>query len=263
MKWMFFVVLMLSSFCHLIGQQQYFVFIQETSHQPFYVRMADKSQSSTASGYLILPKLQDSSYTLYIGFPQNRGEEQFSISINHHDRGFELTKGGGEWKLIDLISKETVSPVAAGSKDATNGEVKKTDTYSELMAGVVDDSAVLYGKAVVADSTKPLDSLIKAETIIAKDTVVVAPKAVANAGKKKGAGKQKSKAEVVPQQKDLIQRAVDSVAAPVVKPVETQAAVPNIIRYSTENIEEGKLIIYIDRTCGAADTVRLIIPRTP
>ena len=36
----------------------------------------------------------------------------------------------------------------------------------------------------------------------------------------------------------------------------------DIIRLSTENIVQGKLMIYVDRTGPANDTIRIIIPRS-
>ena len=62
--------------------------------------MNEKVQSSTASGYIILAKLLDSTYNFSIGFPQNKWPEQnFSVSVSKKDNGFLLKnfneKGGG------------------------------------------------------------------------------------------------------------------------------------------------------------------------
>ena len=44
------------------SQQDFFVYLQADNHQLFYVRLNNKVYSSTESGYLIIPKLADSSY---------------------------------------------------------------------------------------------------------------------------------------------------------------------------------------------------------
>ena len=40
------------------AQQDYYVFIQETSRQPFYVRMGEESHSSSAEGHISVLALQ-------------------------------------------------------------------------------------------------------------------------------------------------------------------------------------------------------------
>jgi len=86
------------------SQKVYFVYIQTESEQPFFVKMNEKVQSSTASGYIILAKLLDSTYNFSIGFPQNKWPEQnFSVPVGKKDHGF-LLKNFNEkgWGLFDL-----------------------------------------------------------------------------------------------------------------------------------------------------------------
>src|SRR4026208_1111577 len=73
-----------------ISQQDFYIFIQEPSHQPFYVRMGEESHSSSAEGHIILSKLKDSVYNLYIGFPRSRSEQMFTIEMKKKDHGYEL-----------------------------------------------------------------------------------------------------------------------------------------------------------------------------
>jgi hypothetical protein len=54
----------------------------------------------------------------------------------------------------------------------------------------------------------------------------------------------------------------------VIKPQPVTVSTPSvvydkrdIIRYSTENVKEGKLMIYHDRSAPVTDTIRIIIPR--
>jgi hypothetical protein len=99
------------------AQKVYFVYLQVETEQPFFVKMNDKVYSSTASGYLILAKLYDSTYNFNIGFSQNKWPEQnFSITVNKRDHGY-LVKNFDEkgWGLFDLqtLSVQMSSSVTA------------------------------------------------------------------------------------------------------------------------------------------------------
>lgn len=86
------------------AQKVYFIYIQTEDSQPFYVRMKDKVQQSSASGYIILSRLVDSTYNLTIGFPDNKWTEQaFTVSMARQDHGY-LLKSYEErgWGLYDL-----------------------------------------------------------------------------------------------------------------------------------------------------------------
>src|SRR5690242_4665437 len=82
------------------AQRVYFVYLQTEQEQPFFARVNEKVYSSSASGYLILPKLQDGTYDIAIGFPAAKWPEQkFSVTVRSRDQGFLLknfeTKGWG------------------------------------------------------------------------------------------------------------------------------------------------------------------------
>src|SRR5690349_16747740 len=86
------------------SQKVYFVYLQTENEQPFYVRMDKTVYSSSASGYLILSKLKDSTYSIAVGFPQNKWPEQkFSVTVSRKDQGF-LLKNFAEkgWGLFNL-----------------------------------------------------------------------------------------------------------------------------------------------------------------
>ena len=128
------------------AQQEYFVFIQEEAGQPFYVRMGEKNYSSSSSGHILIPSLKDSVYRLAIGFPKDRYPEQsFAIVIGQEDKGFDLKRTPDGWALYDLRHLQFIRPVADGQGEDRGAQgVKRTDAYSQLMAGLVNDSAVLY-----------------------------------------------------------------------------------------------------------------------
>jgi hypothetical protein len=151
----------------LKAQQEFFVFIQHEKNQPFYVRMGDRTFSSSALGHVILSRLRDSTYKLSIGFPNNQfPEQEYNVQLNKKDRGFELKnlpeKG---WSLFDLSSMELISPVKPGGSNAGGGVafIKRNDDFARLMSGVVNDTAVLYVAAVVEkkpDVAKKVDPVV-------------------------------------------------------------------------------------------------------
>lgn len=181
------------------GQEKHFVFIQQVEKKPFYVRMQDKSFSSSPGGHIILSMLKDSVYNMFIGYPSSRTEYLFNVGITGMDRGFELSGAN----LMDLQTKLVFD--AAISNQTNLSGVKKSDTYSLLMAGVVRDTAVLYESAAKKDVIKPQPVTISTPAVVYDKR--------------------------------------------------------DIIRYATENVKEGKLMIYHDRSAPVTDTIRIIIPR--
>ncbi|HEV2478382.1 MAG TPA: hypothetical protein VGS79_01910 [Puia sp.] len=128
--------------------QNYFVFIGSDNRQPFYVRVDSQFHSSSAEGHLILSQLKDSTYHITIGFPgQTQPEQHYSFSIDGKDQAFELRpQDPGDLRLYDLQNNQWLSLQGGGvaAADARSAGVKKDDAFSRMMAGVVQDTAVLY-----------------------------------------------------------------------------------------------------------------------
>jgi len=265
-----------------MAQQDFYIFIQEPSHQPFYVRMGEESHSSSAEGHIILSKLKDSVYNLYIGFPKIRGENLFNIPINKKDHGYELQNVNGRRQLFDLQTFQMIIPVASTQSDGQT--IRKTDSYSELMAGVVDDSAVLYTSPADTMNTDTVFANGKADSVAAVtadvDTTKVknvpeAAAAVDSTAVNKDAAVTvaavestavKKEAPDAPDAPDVNNNNVKNeaiVLAPVVaaSPDSSVRDKRDIIRLRTENVKEGKLIIYVDRSSSVNDTIRIIIPK--
>lgn len=274
MKMFYLSLVLVFSMVEVMAQQQYFVFIQEASRQPFYVRMKEDSHSSSASGHIILSQLKDSVYNFFIGFPRSRYSEQlFVIPMNKKDHGYELRSAGGRYQLFDLVTQQVVMP--SNSTPESDQTIRKTDTYSQLMADVVEDSAVLYTSA---QDTMAVDS--NATALVADSGAVAVRDTVARKpAVKKGKAKAKKQPVVVEntvpadtaQVVQISDKTVANVADSVV--VRDNDSVPDsnttaqyrdkrdIIRIRTENVQAGKLMIYVDRSGPVNDTIRIVIPR--
>ena len=139
----------------LKAQQNHFIYIQNETHQAFYVKLDKKLFSSSTSGYVILPKLKDGSYKLTIGFQKTGvGEQNMLCTIDKTDIGFLLknfgTKGWGLFNLqtLDVIMDNT-------SVSATNvSVVNKTDAFSNMLSEVVNDSSIRQVETYIVEAKK-------------------------------------------------------------------------------------------------------------
>ncbi|MDP4215363.1 MAG: DUF4476 domain-containing protein [Bacteroidota bacterium] len=130
------------------AQQDHFMLIQAADDQPFFVQLGGKNLSSSAGGHLIIPELKDSVYLITVGFPKHQSPDlDFSINVYKKDLGFQLKNLGEKgWSLFNTQTMELILPVkkqVADTAQALKG-VRKDDPFSRMMAGVVDDTAVMY-----------------------------------------------------------------------------------------------------------------------
>src|SRR5688572_26972137 len=124
------------------AQSPYFLYIQSEDRQPFYVRLHDKIYSSSASGYLIISKLEEGNYPILLGFPRNiYPEQQFVVRINKKDKGFQLNRTSDKgWQLLNLQNQEVIASTAGSIKNPDLSGERKTDAFSVMLANVVNDS---------------------------------------------------------------------------------------------------------------------------
>lgn len=133
----------LLSVIYSYAQRVYFVYLQSDPEQAFYVRIKDNVYSSSASGYLILSKLRDSSYSFTVGFPQNKWpEQQYKVNVGGKDHGYILRNFGEKgWGLYDLQT----SSVQMGAGDAINTgkeENKDVSAFTDVLAKAANDPSL-------------------------------------------------------------------------------------------------------------------------
>ena len=177
---------------NVFAQKNHFIAIQSENKQSFHAKANGNILNSTPTGHLIIPKLVDSTYIITIGFTKATiAEEQFSIAVTK-DVGFIL-KIGKDKRLV-LSNSQTVQAIvplrqqqyfvsedSATTTTGTASVTKKTDqSFSKLMAQVVNDSAVMENM-YVAD--EPKKEIAKTET--PSKPVITNDSSVANQQKKK------------------------------------------------------------------------------
>ena len=223
------LLLIVVSVCSLTvtAQQNHFIYIQTDNKQAFYVRVNEKYYSSSSTGYMIIPKLVNGTYSLSIGFPKNEWPLQvIPVVVNNNDQGFSLKNFGEKgWGLFNMQTME-VAMGGTVQRTGTPNTVTSTDGFSNVLADVVNSPSLKEIPAPTA--TKP-EAKVEAK---ADPKPVVAEKPV-----------------TVPVTEPVVAvQTADQVKAPAISLV-------------TSSLDaDGRTAIYIDNSSGKADTVRVFIP---
>jgi len=109
--------------------------------------MNDKLYSSESSGYLILPKLKDSTYKFKLGFPSKDIDLDFTTSINKKDHGYLIKNLGDKgWGLFDLQSLDLQMSTSNVKKetgfDNNNNTNTQVNAFTALLAKAADDPSL-------------------------------------------------------------------------------------------------------------------------
>jgi hypothetical protein len=249
------------------SQKVYFIYLQAESEQPFYIKMNDKVQSSSASGYLILSKLHDSTYSFSIGFPQGKWPEMnYSVTMNKKDHGF-LIKNFGEkgWGLFNLqtLAIQMPSSGVAALPEAGKTETKEVSAFTEMLSKAADDPSLKEksvqpkveekkAEVVVAETEKvqPVAKLAEVPLVEKKEEVVAPKPLEVIAVDKKEETVSVKPAEIIEEKKEIVRT----------EQVE-EYKMSAITKRSESSTTEGFGLVYIDSyPSGAYDTIRLLIP---
>ena len=128
------------------SQKVYFIYLQAEQEQPFYIKMNEKLYSSTGSGYLILSRLRDSSYSFNVGFPQYKWPEQnFTVPVKSKDHGYLLKYFGEKgWGLFDLQALTVQMSMVPATKtgNAVKPETKEVSAFTDILSKASDDPSL-------------------------------------------------------------------------------------------------------------------------
>lgn len=145
------------------AQKVYFIYLQSENQQSFYARLGDKVYNSTASGYLILSKLRDSTYSMNIGIQGSQSPEQFfSITVNKKDQGF-LLKNFGEkgWGLFNFQSLALIMPAVNDPAIIVKTEKRESNPFTDLLAKAADDSTLKEKPVLVTTEMKKVEEPVQ------------------------------------------------------------------------------------------------------
>lgn len=141
--------------CFLVNaQQDRFIYLQTENHQPFFVKLNNRTLNSNPPGYMIIPKLDDGMYSLVIGFAATAREQEFNCPINQKDIGF-IIKNAGEngWQLLNVQTNSIIVPVEVIAKQVVFYD-RETDAFSVMLANAVNDTTILRKDVAKTISTE-------------------------------------------------------------------------------------------------------------
>jgi hypothetical protein len=126
------------------AQQTHFVYLQTDNKQPFYVKLNEKLYSSSASGYLVIPKLENGTHNLSVGFPKNEWPAQvIPVAVANLDLGFMLKNFDSKgWGLFNMQTMDVTMASAAGKPSETAHAATRTDEFSNTLADVVNTPSI-------------------------------------------------------------------------------------------------------------------------
>jgi len=162
------------------AQKKYFIYIQAENRQPFYVMLQNRNYSSTANGYLVIPRLRNGKYFFVAGFPKDiYPEQKFTYTINDKDAGFVLkqfgTKGWGLFNLTDF-SSIMANPEGWDQEKATGDTVLiKDDGYAVAPIKESNEGSVATNNQATMNAGRSGESNVVAAPPVVSAGVVVTP----------------------------------------------------------------------------------------
>lgn len=170
-KKLFFLFLITVFSLSVKAQITHFVYLQTENGLPFYIKLNNKIISSSAAGYLILPKISDGTYQIEVGFPKNEfPAENFTFSVDKNNEGFLIKNFQDKGlQLFDMQSLALIPPnesAADTTKVVATVPVKKdADPFTKMLANVVKDSSILENhETVLAKPVKRTDTTVAVNT---------------------------------------------------------------------------------------------------
>ena len=167
--------------CQVLGQGNYYIYIQSADHKPFYVRSGSRIFHSSGNGYLVMEHLASAPYELMVGFPDTPSSEwQFNCSVNDDDVAFILKNDNG--KKVELSGLKNESKQSGKKVQLKNEKVKTVaikqatgivsdDPFSSMLADVVNDPTIRQQPVIIP---RPGDSLKLAKTTITDSAKLIA-----------------------------------------------------------------------------------------
>ena len=226
----------------LSAQQNHFIYLQTENKQPFYIKLDKKILSSSVSGYLIIPKLQDGDYILTIGFPKNEWAEQnVTCNVNKKDVGYLLKNFEDKgWGLFNLQTMEVVMSGVKAIEIKDIAQENKQDDFTNTLSKIVKDPSIgkkEEAKPAIKEMEKTIVTDSQKENLPAVDATVI-----------------KTDSKVV--EKAATKEKITS-AADIEEKVPVLSQIKKMFSITTA---EGTDLVYIDMVNGKEDTIRLFIP---
>ena len=124
---------------------QHYVFIEAEGQQPFYLKKGGDTYSSSATGFIILSKINSKDIDFVIGFPNKLYPEvSFRILAVQQDRGFALRQLEGKgWVLVDRQNASVISGGVVDSRQPLSSATTSSVGFADLLADATGDKTLL------------------------------------------------------------------------------------------------------------------------
>jgi hypothetical protein len=245
-------VLIVFFFCSIVSKSQrvYYIYLQTEGKQPFYVKREVTLYSSSATGYLILSKLIDSTYSFTVGFPGNKWPEQhFTVKINKSDHGFLLKNFGDKgWGLFDLKTLNVqMSGLQEAKPDTPKGTVNEgASSFADILSKASDDPTLKERPGQQSTLKKIDTNALKQNAEVIKPDSVVSNTSTG------------SKIEKYFFQDTIKSSEKESSVAGKVSVEEYRRT--TVKKKSESSTTQGFGLVFTDEKNGVTDTIRLLIP---
>ena len=255
----------------LNAQQNRFVFIETESRQPFNLTVNNKVYSSTASGYVIVPKMLAGKYSMAVGFGGNTIPDQyFNIEVAQKDLGYTLKNVDQKgWALFNLQNFETTyagtaiqdkASTAANTNDALvkpSSNVPSRTFQPEVNVPATTNNSQ---QVQIVTSAQPKTDAVnlnvaakeaKIDTVMLQTPILPTPKEKV---KEISSAKEKNVEDTQPiQQIDQDKNKTNN---------KTYTAKSRITKISELKGGEAIYITYVDELIPQNDTINVLIPDT-
>ena len=226
-------------FSGTFAQQNYFIYLQSENKLPFYIKMEKEVLSSSASGYLIIPKLIDGDYHLGVVFPRSGiPEMQVNCRINKADAGYLIKNfGDNGWGLANLQGQGVIMGTQNIVAPESPSKELMDDPFTNMLFTVVHDPAI-------REREEPDVNTVAVKTQEDKAQQEVPP-----------SGRNDDKIQVdKPQGNQQVITITDS------SQIFKALALSKVKRISKKKLKDGLEMIYVDVDGKIRDTIRIVLP---
>lgn len=247
------------------AQDPRFIYIQTDNKQPFYVKLDKQYISSSATGYIIIPKLTAGNYQLTIGFPKTALPElQATIQVKEANAGYLLKRSGDkDWTMVNLQTMEPVAVQKQAQASKEQAVVIAGDEFSRILAEVVNDPSINQVMLVKAGAAA-IPAVVKEDApVIKKEDKAAKQETVKQELSKPAAPPAMAVSAVVKNETEPVAvKEEEPVAGKKEKQefVKSPDRVSSVVKLSHDSTSGGVLMAYIDRSGPDDDTVKIFIP---
>lgn len=241
------------------AQDSRFIYIQNETKQPFFVKMDKKVLNSSAEGFLIIPKITNSNNKLTIGFPKNEWPElNVTVNLSEAENGFVLrnVKGKG-WTLIEIQTVKSEvkdKPVPVAVKKELKISVNANE-FARILAEVVNDPSIAELAVVKEEAELPIKATV---AVIKPDLPLKVPERIT-----KVVEPIKETVKIDQQEEPVIvhQVVVKTQHASVNdKEFEAEKTKTQVDKLAENTTNAGLMLSYIDKI--ETDTINILLPIT-